>query len=72
MRSMSRYNELQCFLAHSLINRNMPKPDNRGCGAGHPLGFGFHQDTCSISKHDPEYFTRLDNYVNLFHGTHLN
>jgi len=60
------YKELQQVLAYFLINRNMPKSDNRSCRCGLALGFGLHEDACSISKHIERYSTTHGGYVNDF------
>lgn len=40
-----------------LFDRNMPIPDNRSCGKGLALGFGLHEDACSVSEHIEQDFT---------------
>ena len=46
----------------------MPKSDNRSCERGLALGFGFHQDACSVSKHIGRNSTTLEKYVNELMG----
>src|SRR4026208_1931157 len=51
------YKELWQVFAFFLINRNMPKFDNRSCECGLALEFGFHQNTGVVSKHVGQYST---------------
>ena len=46
----------------------MPRSDNRSCERGLALGFGFHQDAGSVSKHIGQNSTTLNEYVNELMG----
>jgi hypothetical protein len=51
--------------------RNKPDPDNQSCRDGLALGFGFHQNTCFVSKHIGSYSTWYARYVNDIGVTHM-